>query len=93
MLSKLYVGNLPTDITEGALRQLFSDHGVSTTNVLLKRGGYAFVDCLDQAALDKAIEELNGTFLVCHTCLKRAPKQLKQDFCKACNHLHIACTS
>lgn len=60
MMSKLYVGNLPTDITEAGLRQFFSEHGVTTTNVLVKRGGYAFVDCSDQTAIDKAIEELNG---------------------------------
>ena len=60
MMSKLYVGNLPTDVSETALRQLFAEYGVTATNVLVKRGGYAFVDCDDQDTIDKAIEELNG---------------------------------
>lgn len=60
MMSKLYVGNLPTDVNEGTLRQLFTDQGLKTTNVLVKRGGYAFVDCPDQTGIDRAIEELNG---------------------------------
>lgn len=60
MMSKLYVGNLPTDVNEGTLRQLFSEQGVSATNVLVKRGGYAFVDCQDQTGIDRAIQELNG---------------------------------
>lgn len=62
MMSKLYVGNLPTDVNEGTLRQLFSEQGVSATNVLVKRGGYAFVDCQDQTGIDRAIQELNGTY-------------------------------
>lgn len=60
MMSKLYVGNLPTDVNEGTLRQLFADQGVTTTNVLVKRGGYAFIDCQDQTDIDRAIDELNG---------------------------------
>lgn len=60
MMSKLYVGNLPTDVNEGTLRQLFSEQGVNATNVLVKRGGYAFVDCQDQTGIDRAIQELNG---------------------------------
>ncbi|KAK8735724.1 hypothetical protein OTU49_005288 [Cherax quadricarinatus] len=67
MMSKLYVGNLPTDVNEGTLRQLFSDQGVNTTNVLVKRGGYAFVDCTDQTGIDRAIEALNGYSLMGHS--------------------------
>jgi len=54
------VGNLPQDVNEGTLRQLFDDHSISCTTILVKRGGYAFVDCPDQSSADKAIDKLNG---------------------------------
>ncbi|KAK1127750.1 hypothetical protein K0M31_003238 [Melipona bicolor] len=59
-MSKLYVGNLPSDCNESALRQLFQDHSLSCTTILVKRGGYAFVDCTDQSVADRAIDKLNG---------------------------------
>ncbi|XP_030757145.1 insulin-like growth factor 2 mRNA-binding protein 1 isoform X2 [Sitophilus oryzae] len=59
-MSKLYVGNLPTETNENALRQLFLEQNLSCTNILIKRGGYAFVDCPDQSSADKAIDKLNG---------------------------------
>ncbi|RZF34745.1 hypothetical protein LSTR_LSTR007797 [Laodelphax striatellus] len=59
-MSKLYVGNLPADVNEGALRQLFTDNSLSCSSILIKRGGYAFVDCADQSTADRAIDKLNG---------------------------------
>ncbi|XP_063223696.1 insulin-like growth factor 2 mRNA-binding protein 2 isoform X2 [Bacillus rossius redtenbacheri] len=59
-MSKLYVGNLAADTNEGALRQLFQEQGLSCTTILVKRGGYAFVECTDQSAADNAIDKLNG---------------------------------
>ncbi|XP_067006463.1 insulin-like growth factor 2 mRNA-binding protein 1 isoform X2 [Anabrus simplex] len=59
-MSKLYVGNLPADVNEASLRQLFQDHSLACTTILVKRGGYAFVDCPDQSAADRAIDKLNG---------------------------------
>lgn len=59
-MSKLYIGNLPQDATEAALRQLLEDSSVVCGAILVKRGGYAFVDCPDQSAADKAIDKLNG---------------------------------
>lgn len=59
-MSKLYIGNLPTDTNEGILKQLFLEHNLSCTNILVKRGGYAFIDCPDQSSADKAIDKLNG---------------------------------
>ena len=70
MMSKLYVGNLPTDVNEGTLRQLFSEQGVNATNVLVKRGGYAFVDCQDQTGIDRAIQELNGRWTQPRECME-----------------------
>lgn len=62
-MSKLYVGNLPSDVTESSLRQLFADHNISCGAILVKRGGYAFVDCPDQNSADRAIDKLNGKFI------------------------------
>ncbi|XP_017784715.1 PREDICTED: insulin-like growth factor 2 mRNA-binding protein 3-A [Nicrophorus vespilloides] len=59
-MSKLYIGNLPAETTETSLRQLFVEQNLSCTNILVKRGGYAFVDCSDQSSADKAIDKLNG---------------------------------
>ncbi|XP_031827601.1 insulin-like growth factor 2 mRNA-binding protein 3-A [Nomia melanderi] len=59
-MSKLYVGNLPSNCNERALRQLFQDHNLSCTTIMVKRGGYAFIDCTDQSVADRAIDKLNG---------------------------------
>ncbi|CAH1102306.1 unnamed protein product [Psylliodes chrysocephalus] len=59
-MSKLYVGNLPTETSENSLRQLFEEQNLSYTSILVKRGGYAFVDCPDQSSADRAIDKLNG---------------------------------
>ncbi|CAH1113979.1 unnamed protein product [Psylliodes chrysocephalus] len=59
-MSKLYVGNLPNETNENKLRQLFVEQNLSCTNILIKRGGYAFVDCPDQSSADRAIDKLNG---------------------------------
>jgi RNA recognition motif-containing protein len=73
IMSKLYVGNLPTDVNEGTLRQLFQDHSLSCTTILVKRGGYAFVECTDQSTADRAIDKLNGEyiFVVFHDVIKQ----------------------
>ena len=59
-MSKLYVGNLSADVSEFSLRQLFLDNNISCGAILVKRGGYAFVDCPDQSSADRAIDKLNG---------------------------------
>lgn len=41
------------------MRFLFEEHGVEVGHILVKRS-YAFVDCVDQANVDKAIEKLHG---------------------------------
>ncbi|XP_050388524.2 insulin-like growth factor 2 mRNA-binding protein 2 isoform X2 [Patella vulgata] len=58
-MSKLYLGNLSTDVTEGTLRDLLEEKGV-TVNSLLLKSGFAFVEVPDQANADKAIDSLNG---------------------------------
>lgn len=68
-LSKLYIGNLPTGTTEMELRDLFLEHRLSCTNIIVKRGGYAFVDCPDQSCADRAIDKLLGKFFKIRTIL------------------------
>lgn len=63
-MTKLYVSNIPMDAGESDLRQLFLEHELTCTEVSIKRGGYAFVNCLDQSTADRAIDVLNGiTFM------------------------------
>ncbi|KAK9501181.1 hypothetical protein O3M35_002261 [Rhynocoris fuscipes] len=59
-MSTLYVGNLPNEVTENEIRQLFSENSINCSGVLLKKGGYAFVDCPEQSLADRAIDKLNG---------------------------------
>lgn len=70
-MNKLYIGNLPADVNEGSLRELFHEQaGVLPKTVLVKKGGYAFVECNDQPAADKAIETLNGKLSLISQLLK-----------------------
>jgi hypothetical protein len=64
-MSKLYIGNLAAEANEAALRQLLQESGVgNVSSVLVKRGGYAFIDCPEQSTVDRAIEKLNGKFSI-----------------------------
>ena len=66
MATKLYVGNLTFDITEGELRQLFTPFGtVTSCNVIMDRmterpRGFAFVEMSSSDEASKAINDLNG---------------------------------
>jgi len=84
-MSKLYVGNLPSDCNESALRQLFQEHSLACTTILVKRGGYAFVDCADQSTADRAIDKLNGEFSPVQTSPAR---MLPVDALPACDCHH-----
>lgn len=65
MSSKLYVGNLPYDIENVDLENLFSTNGsVQTVNIVKDRDtgrakGFAFVEMKSQQEATKAIENLN----------------------------------
>ena len=64
-MSKLYIGNLAAEANEASLRQLLQDNGITNvSSVLVKRGGYAFIDCPEQSTVDRAIEKLNGNSLI-----------------------------
>ena len=66
MATKLYVGNLSFDTTEGDLRSLFEGHGTVTSCSLIidkftgKSRGFAFVEMSSPAEAAKAIAELHG---------------------------------
>ncbi len=66
MNTKMYVGNLPYDVTEVELREAFAAHGeVSEVAVVMDRDsgrprGFAFVTMADKAGMDAAIEGLDG---------------------------------
>ncbi|CAG9769634.1 unnamed protein product [Ceutorhynchus assimilis] len=83
--NKLYLGNLPKETTESNLRQLFSEHNLSYTNILLKPDGYAFVECADQSAADKIIDKLqcfnfNGSQLVVEPTFSTTGKRTGMPF-------------
>lgn len=66
MGKKVYVGNLPFSVDEDKLRELFSPFGeiteatVITDRVSGRSKGFAFVTFADDAAADKAIEDMDG---------------------------------
>ena len=66
MESKLYVGNLPYNITEDELRTLFAQAGevkevaVITDRATGRSKGFGFVEMTTQAEAEKAIQMLNN---------------------------------
>ena len=65
----IYVGNLPYDVTDSDLQQLFEKFGtVSSARVVMDRAtgrakGFGFVEMNDRAEAEKAIASTNGTEL------------------------------
>ncbi len=63
---RLYVGNLPFDTTEEAIREMFAQSGTVVSATLIKdratgsSKGFAFVEMGSQAEAQKAITALNG---------------------------------
>lgn len=64
---KLYVGNLPYNITESELTEIFTPFGsVISTKIITDRysgqsKGFGFVEMSSRPEGHKAMEELNGT--------------------------------
>jgi len=62
---KLYVGNLPYNVAEEELRELFSSYGeVSSVDVIMDRftgqsKGFGFVEMPSNSEADQAIKALN----------------------------------
>lgn len=67
MGNRVFVGNLPWEVTEEELQDLFADAGqVVSVKVVTDKGtgqpkGFAFVEMASDADARKAIETLNGT--------------------------------
>lgn len=64
---RIYVGNLPFSMDDGALQNLFESHGqVESAKVVTDRDtgrsrGFGFVEMPDDAQARKAIESINGS--------------------------------
>ena len=59
-MNKIYIGNLPQDVTQTSLSEVFNTYNIELTNVVVNQKGFAFADCKDATAVDRAIEHLNG---------------------------------
>ena len=65
MGAKIYVGNLPFNITEKEFSDLFSSYGEISEAVIIKdkysgrSKGFGFVTFVNDADADKAVAELN----------------------------------
>ena len=64
--NKLYVGNLPYNLTNDGLREAFSQFGEITDAIVItdkfsgRSKGFGFVTMADDAAAQKAADEMNG---------------------------------
>ena len=62
----IYIGNLAQNLTEDVLKNMFEEFGeVESIKIIKDRfsglsKGFGFVKVADQAAVDKAVAELNG---------------------------------
>lgn len=66
MAKKLYVGNLPFNVTDGDLQKVFGDHGsVQSAQVIMDRDtgrskGFGFVEMGSDQEAQAAVQALNG---------------------------------
>lgn len=69
MAKKLFVGGLSYEIEESALKEIFAKIGEVTSCMIIKdkmtgrSKGFGFVEMVNDADAEKAIETLNGTEL------------------------------
>lgn len=67
LMTNVYVGNLPYNIDDEQLAQIFQEHGaVSSAKVVMDREtgrsrGFGFVEMANEDEASAAIEALNGT--------------------------------
>ena len=59
-MNKIYIGNLPQDVTNSSLCEVFNSYNIELSNVIVNQKGFAFADCKDSTAVDRAIEHLNS---------------------------------
>ena len=63
---KLFIGNLPFNVDDAQLKEIFSAFGEITESVVIidrnsrRSKGFGFVTFADKASAEKAIAELNG---------------------------------
>lgn len=63
---KLYVGNLPYQVTSDELKNLFSEYGEIADAVVItdrasgRSKGFGFVEFADEEAAQKALDAMNG---------------------------------
>jgi heterogeneous nuclear ribonucleoprotein A1/A3 len=80
---KLYVGGLPSHVTEIELLEMFSKHAVIADINIVKEGlksrGYGFVYLYDQVAADRVIEALHHS-TVGDQKISVRPAENKQSF-------------
>ncbi|XP_050043127.2 insulin-like growth factor 2 mRNA-binding protein 1 isoform X1 [Dermacentor andersoni] len=90
-MNKLYIGNLPADVNEGSIRELFHEQtGAVPKSVLLKKGGYAFVECADDLVISKAIEALNGHSFMGSQLLVEPQQSAPQNRRSRGNRVHVS---
>jgi RNA recognition motif-containing protein len=62
----IYVGNLPYDLTQDELKDVFAAYGdVATVNIITDKmtrrsKGFAFIEMPDKATAEEAVGKLNG---------------------------------
>ena len=60
-LVKIYLGGLPQEFDENGLKSMLNDKNLpEAESVLVKRGGYAFLEFGDQSKADEVIAILDG---------------------------------
>lgn len=63
-LVKIYLGGLPPELDEEGLKSMLNDKNLpGAESVLVKRGGYAFLEFLDQAKADEVIALMDGELM------------------------------
>ena len=65
MSKKLFVGNLPYSVNDQGLGEAFASYNPASATVINDKftgrsRGFGFVEIEDDAAADKAVEEMNG---------------------------------
>lgn len=86
-MTKLYVGNLSSEMTNDALEQLFSTRGFQVTSARVicdreggRSRGFGFVEFASEEDAQRAIGELNGLDMAGRALLvKEARPQVSRD--------------
>ena len=86
MSNKLYVGGLPYETTEDALKDLFAEAGTVTSATIIvdkisgRSKGFGFVEMSSEEEAQKAIDTLNGKEFEGRTIVVDEAKPMKKSF-------------